>query len=98
LAELLPFAKGNADASLLSLTALGQQSSQGSEVLPTFEADVRAIQDFRCAWGQPDVVDMIEFALPKGAAVDEFAPQVAEIAASLSDVGLRGFFEVPFTA
>src|SRR5437762_2383275 len=49
LPELLTLAKGHADASLLSLTVLGTQSSQASEFAPQVVADVQRIEDFRRA-------------------------------------------------
>ena len=98
LQDLLSIAKEHADAALLSLTALGQQCSQASELLPTFEADRRAIQDFRLAWGRQDVVDTFEFALPKGAEIESIGPRLARITAQLTEANLRGFFEVPFAA
>jgi hypothetical protein len=64
LPELLTLAKGDRDASLLTLTVLGQQ---GSSVLDYFEklnADIEAVKAFRSAWGNDAVIDMIETPLP----------------------------------
>src|SRR5260370_12203250 len=63
LQELLVLAKGHAAASLLHLTALGQQCSQASEFAASVQADVRLIEDFRGAWGQGAVIDTYEVAL-----------------------------------
>ena len=71
LQDLLTLARTHPDASLLSVTGLGRQGSKVSEIVPLIRADVQAIQDFRCAWGQDAVIGIYEVALPKGAAIEE---------------------------
>jgi hypothetical protein len=98
LADLLKLARTHEDTSLLSLTALGRQSSQSSEFVPSIRADVQAIQDFRRAWGQGIGIDIYEVALPKGAAIEEVIPQMPLAINALVVNNLRGFFEIPMSA
>jgi hypothetical protein len=65
LKDLLALAKGHADASLLSVAALGQACTLASELPARIESDRQAIEEFRQAWGQAAVIDMYEVALPR---------------------------------
>ena len=98
LQELLTLAKAHEDASLLTVTALGQQSTGASEFLPQLEADIQTIQNTRQAWGQESLIETLEFALPKGAAIEALTAQMTLVEDRLQRANLRGFLEVPFTA
>lgn len=97
LQDLLAIAKGHGDASLLSLTALGQ-SSQASEFLAALLNDIDEIQKARRAWGDDRLIDTMELALPKDADIADLAPR--KLFAAIAELGranLHCFFEVPFT-
>ena len=88
LPELLTLAQGHPDASLLSLTVLGQQGFSEPDYFEKLKADIEAVKTFRSAWGNDAVIDMIETPLPNAA----FDLHV--VAERLSAAGLRGFVEV----
>jgi hypothetical protein len=82
------------DAELLSISALGRQSAKADEVLTTFDADLRAIQDFRRARGSESVVDTVELALPKEAPLEPLLAVLAPLQKRLEETKLRGFLEM----
>jgi hypothetical protein len=93
LTELLALAKGHVDASLLSITALGQACTQASEVFARIDEDRRAIEEFRQAWGQAAVIDMYEIALPKEAP----AGSLRDVVNRLLKSNCNPFLELPRT-
>jgi hypothetical protein len=91
LKDLLAIANSHPDAGLLTVTALATPSPQPAGFLPQLQTDVRAIQEFRAAWGSAASIKLIEVTLPKGMAATELADGLAE----LERAGLIGFLEVP---
>jgi hypothetical protein len=94
LPELQTLAKSHPDASLLSVTALGRQDSDLSEFLPSLEADLVAIENFRCDWGTDAVIDTIEVPLAKEGDVNAFVYYLGYAAGHMVRVNLRGFLEI----
>jgi hypothetical protein len=79
------------------VTVLGTQSPTAGEVVPTLDADIRAIEDFRRAWGNEAVIDAIEFVLPNVSTVESMR-QGPAIIAKLRAAHLRGWVEIAASA
>lgn len=94
LQELLALAQGHEDASLLSLTTLGQQGSELSEFFLCLEDDLHAIRDFRGAWGTDTVIDTLEIPLAKDGDVETFTTWLGYAAEHMVQTKLRGFLEI----
>jgi hypothetical protein len=97
LAELMSLAKRHPDAELLTVAALGQQAASASEVLPTLQTDLEAIESFRAGWEREDVIDVYEAALPKGTNIAQLQSQLPHVPGALGEAKLAGFLEVPIT-
>jgi hypothetical protein len=94
LAELLTLTKVYPDASLLRITALGQQSSDATYAFAHLDWDIEGIRSFRRRgdWGDDRIIDSFELALPAGieiASID-FEPLVG----ALTEVGVHGYIEM----
>jgi hypothetical protein len=87
-----------AEAALLSVTALGQQSASAHDFLPQLEADIKAIRDARQFWTQEPFIETMEFALPKDTAIEPLLAHMPLVEDRLNEANLRGFIEIPFAA
>jgi hypothetical protein len=97
LAELLPLARTYEDSGLLSLTVLGQQGSTTENFFVQLETALRAIEEFRLAWGTTQVVDSIEIPLPSQDEIDRAASYFGYAKEHLKQANLRGFLELPMS-
>ncbi len=90
LAELTQEARVLRMESGLQVAVLGQSATSADEFLARLGDDVAAIEQFRRAWGWPDVADVLELPLPAAAN----AELLAGAAARIGPLELRTFFEV----
>jgi hypothetical protein len=97
LQDLLPLAQSHADGALLSLAALGAQSSTLEDFLLQLETALTAIQQFRRAWGTEAVVDTIEIPLPSQVEIGRAANYLGYAVEHAVQAHLRGFLETPMT-
>jgi hypothetical protein len=97
LQELLPLANSHADGALLSLSALGPQSSTVEDFFLQIETAITAIQNFRRAWGADYIIDMIEFPLT-AQDIDRTADCVGFAIEKILQANLSGFFETPMNS
>jgi hypothetical protein len=98
LPELLPLARAHEDAALLQVTALGQQSTSVEDFVLQLGTAIKAIQEFRLAWGGEEVVDAIEIPLPSQIEIDRAIDCLGHAQVQLRQANLRGFFELPTSA
>ena len=96
LQEAIALAKAHPEGRRLRITALGQQAP-AAEFLVSLQNDIDMIRKAQRAWGDASFIDMIEFALPKDAAIAELAPRrIAPAIAEVQGAHLKCFFEIPF--
>jgi hypothetical protein len=95
LGELLDLARSNGAPAPLTVAALGRGGANFTEVAVNFDADLRAIDQFRGEDGMPRKADVIEVPLPAGLSSRERGDLAGYIHARLALLGMRAFFEVP---
>jgi hypothetical protein len=91
--DLLTLAQQHPDRSLLSLTVLGQQSSDFASFQANVNADCLAIQQIREAYGSHGVIDVLEAPFPNVDDVKSLGAMVKHAADACLQGGVRGFLE-----